>query len=445
MIGNLNGFWDSILALIRPVDYVFIGLTIMLVGCLIITKNKSPQKVRLFIIILATSIITGLVNGAIIVHTHENDTSYMNPFVSYDVTFESRTSFYVNDHSINHYLIYTIIDFIKSKETPYTITEEDSLAINKFINPSKAEHHPKTSLILCIVESLNSFVITKEFMPNLYNMINDDNAILFVPNIYSQEKQGNSGDGQMIIQSGLLPINKGVACVKFPFNKYPSISSLYKKSAGLFPGSLTTWNQYLMSPAYGIDSSYVTSIDDIVIAKKTIELSKDFDNIMMLTYAMHLPCTMFSEKTTLSLPDTIPTTLSNYIKCANYTDLSLKILIDSISQNERLKNTTIVITGDHCLPTPVDETFDNAYNYSRFIPLIIYSPEIKQKTIVTDTCYQMDIYPTILHLIGCEDYYWKGFGVNLLDSTARHNRPITPEEAYNLSDKLIRANYLKRF
>lgn len=41
----------------------------------------------------------------------------------------------------------------------------------------------------------------------------------------------------------------------------------------------------------------------------------------------------------------------------------------------------------------------------------------------------------------CEDYYWKGFGVNLLDSVARHNRPISEQEAYRLSDMIICGNY----
>lgn len=63
--------------------------------------------------------------------------------------------------------------------------------------------------------------------------------------------------------------------------------------------------------------------------------------------------------------------------------------------------------------------------------------------LLTDTCYQMDIFPTILHLIGCEDYYWKGFGVNLLDSVARNNRVITEHEAFILSDKVIRANWFE--
>ena len=83
----------------------------------------------------------------------------------------------------------------------------------------------------------------------------------------------------------------------------------------------------------------------------------------------------------------------------------------------------------------------NMQTTKTFTHLIIYSPNISENTQVTDTCYQMDIYPTIMHLIGCEDYYWKGFGVNLMDSIARHNRPVSEQEAYELSDKLIRSNY----
>ena len=80
-----------------------------------------------------------------------------------------------------------------------------------------------------------------------------------------------------------------------------------------------------------------------------------------------------------------------------------------------------------------------------FIPLIIYSPQIEASITITDTCYQMDIYPTIMHLIGCEGYYWKGFGINLIDSIARHNRPIDAAGANALSDKLIRCDYFSTY
>jgi phosphoglycerol transferase MdoB-like AlkP superfamily enzyme len=117
-------------------------------------------------------------------------------------------------------------------------------------------------------------------------------------------------------------------------------------------------------------------------------------------------------------------------------------------------NTTIVITSDHTIFKPAVlkdfEEYSKEYELSfangeNYCPLIIFSPQIKDNVKVNDVCYQMDVYPTIMHLIDCDEYYWKGFGVNVLDSMARHNRPVTENEAYELSDKLIRSNYFNSF
>ena len=383
-----------------------------------------------------------------------NKTNYtfLNPFKPYKYhTFENLDNIYVHEHTICHYFFYTIKDIL-TKEDPVIITEEEKNRINSFINTSKQKTSTKNPLILCIVESLNSFVITQDFMPNVFNFIQQNPNILYAHNVKTQIKGGMSGDGQMIIQTGLLPINKGAACMRFPSSKYPSLSHNYK-TVGVFPTSLRTWNQYYASKAYNIDTNIVlaeTTLEyskfpsDNQLLSKATELTQTFDNVMVLTMATHTPCTEYADSSDLVLPDTISNLMKNYIKSANVTDKAIKILLDQITQNEKLKNSTILITGDHNLPIS-DDIMGKAYNYSRMIPLIIYSPEIKEKTIITDTVYQMDIYPTLLHLIGCEDYWWKGFGVNLLDSNARYNRPIMPKEAYYLSDKIITSDYFSNF
>ena len=53
----------------------------------------------------------------------------------------------------------------------------------------------------------------------------------------------------------------------------------------------------------------------------------------------------------------------------------------------------------------------------------------------------MDIFPTILHMIGCDNYYWQGFGVNLADTNAQYNRFITETEAYNLSELVLKSDF----
>ena len=441
MAGNLNGFWDSIFALIRPADTVFILLTIILIITIVFTNNGS-KALRLSIICIMLSLIMGLANGVLLARKYGNDISYLNPFKIYDINFGRN---YLQEHTVIHHIAYTLGTMIAGTEdTKYTLTQDETNKVLNFINQSDGNTpEAKHPIVICIIESLNSFAIKEDIMPNLWSFVANNEHILFAPNITSMVKGGESADGQMLILSGLPPVAQGAACLRFPLNTYPSIPKLYKSTSAIFPHDLDVWNQAIMSQAYSIAKNETASDNDKELFAKAISRTKENDFVMMLTASTHIPCVKYADSSTISIPDTIPSLLKNYLKSANVLDQSIKILIDEISTDKRLSESTIIITGDHNLPAPGDEYFNHAYNYSRFIPLIIYSPEITQRTIINDTCYQIDIYPTLLHLIGCEDYYWKGFGVNLLDSSARLNRPITPEEAYDLSDKLIRADYFK--
>ncbi len=373
----------------------------------------------------------GLANGVLLVRKNNGDYIFINPFKD---RLTDDIFYYVQDYTIIHHFFLTTKEYCSlQKEDKYYLTETEQNKVNKFLHKETQIQAKKHPIIICLIESLNSFVITKDFMPNLQCFIDTSKHILIGNNITSQVKGGISADGQMIVQTGILPVNEGATCFRFGLNKYPSLSHLYSSSAIILGHSKRVWNQVRMSLAYGQDTIIeVISGNDKELFNKTLIQSEISNYIMVITASTHIPYTKYADSSAIYISDNIPSLLKNYIKSANVLDKGMQILFNEISSNEKLKNSTIVITGDHNLPAPSDENYNNVYNYSRSIPLIIYSPEIKQKTIITDTCYQMDIYPTILHLIGCEDYYWKGFGVNLLDSAARHNRPITPEEAYDL-------------
>lgn len=441
MIGNLNGFCDSLLILMRPIDLTFIILTFILIITIIITKNRN-KSFKIFILFIVLSVILSLINGILLVRKNNGDWSNLNPIKKNptDIMY-----FYDQDHSVIHQLILTVKGLIYFKEEQYTMTEIDISKINQFINSQKQIIKTKQPLIICLIESLNSFVITKDFMPNLQSFIDTSKNLLLCRNITSQIGYGGSSDGQMIVQTGLLPLKNGAACYRFCFNKYPALSQLYTSSTIILPHERQVWNQVRMNSAYGITNSLEKQSDnDKDLFKIVIQQLDNHPFVMLLTMSTHMPYTSYADSSNLILPDTVSSILNNYIKSANVLDKGMKILFDEIASNEKLQKSTIVITGDHCMPGIDRDNFNNAYGFSKLIPLIIYSPEIKEKTIVTDTCYQMDIYPTILNIIGCGNNYWKGFGVNLLDSTARHNRTITVNEAFELSDKIIRANFFNK-
>jgi len=84
-----------------------------------------------------------------------------------------------------------------------------------------------------------------------------------------------------------------------------------------------------------------------------------------------------------------------------YTDSQIAKIINYLSSKKLLKNTLIIITGDHgeSLGEHGEKTHGYfAYNSTIHIPLIIYYPEIPRKIISTNVSHS-DIFPTICDIL----------------------------------------------
>jgi hypothetical protein len=75
-----------------------------------------------------------------------------------------------------------------------------------------------------------------------------------------------------------------------------------------------------------------------------------------------------------------------------------------------------------------------------FLPFIVYSPDITGRHYVHDTCYQMDIFPTLMAVNGGETYYWQGFGNNLLADKKRNE---SEEVLFDASAKMIKSDFFR--
>lgn len=321
----------------------------------------------------------------------------------------------------------------------------------------KGTSTPKTNLIIILVESLESWGIDYQWdgtsaMPHLRDLLHN-NHIFYADKVKSQVKHGVSGDGQMIVNTGLLPISTGAACRIYGNNIYPNIAHFYKNSVTLNP-SAGAWNQSVVNPSYGIAELYESSDmrNDAAVFQhlndRLLNNSPQSTFIMAITVSTHTPFSM-ADTINYKTDKNMPKIMANYIKCLNHTDEQLGKFLDVFFASPQwYDSTTLVITGDHTIfkQMMLDEfkiyaaekelSIQNGKNYC---PLIIYSPNIKEPKRYTQECYQMDIFPTIINMIGCGDYFWKGWGINLADTTAV--RQISEQCAYELSDKIIRSNY----
>lgn len=438
MIGNLRGFESSLLLYIQWSDIIFPILTIAsaFIPCEF-TKRKCQYLYPT--VWMFCAIIFGYVGQYCYLRAHCDPQELKYHFCWQIFSRNTRDTIYgveltypIQQTSILHTIGYDISDLIQymyEKQHPYQLSREDIQVIKQFEN-FKAKSIKKSLLgpfVIVIVESFEDWVFTPDIMPNLSSFCNTHH-VLYANHVQSQVRGGMSADGQMLINTGLLPTIEGAACYRFPCNEYPGIMHhLDGKSATLVPHNVDVWNQSFMSQAYGYDTTAQVSAVDTILFREVLQyLHNGYTNVQTLTMSTHSPFTSGAVLSAYEVDEDMPELRKNYIKAFNTLDNGLRILLEAMDTDSALQNATLVITGDHIIwPEPT------------YCPLIIYSPKFTSSIAYSDPCYQMDIYPTLVDVLGLQPK-WHGFGVSLLKN---NDRTISSEDALRVSDKIHRANY----
>ncbi|MBQ0076371.1 MAG: sulfatase-like hydrolase/transferase [Bacteroidales bacterium] len=493
MADNMSGFWDSLLSYMGwdIISFVLISIGYALIVLCFMPRQVHKRSCLMWGVALALSLLISILDNVFYAKVsyswgHTNSAvaevhdkmlageryKYYFPFghVYYFARVETCTDynawagFYVKEFSILSYFPSCIVfNILQPAGELIELSSTNLNCIEPLINLKQTSiSSPKTNIIFILFESLESWplqpVCGYSYMPYLEKLTQEPN-ILYCDKLKSQVKHGNSMDGQMIDATGMLPIANGATCILYGTNRFPSYAERYKHSAifnpapGMWRQSIVTKNyqfRQLIEPAKGTkwngDAGLIDALTQYIDTVNTPFCA------FATTVSSHVPFAHGASHPKRTI-EGMPLIMSAYLNCLSYCDSCIGSLIDHVKSSEIANNTTIVISGDHTIFRSIDKEFDmfasqngiSMQTTKTFTPLIIYSPLIDGNIQVTDTCYQMDIYPTIMHLIGCEDYYWEGFGVNLLDSVARHNRPITEQEAYRLSDLMIRSNYFRTY
>lgn len=492
MAGNMNGFWGSLktYASWSMLAFPFLTLLYGLFLHFCIEKKFEKRSIIGFIVSIVVALAScavATINDWKVAYTGmkehvefylnngESDTLYGQDhlygrygyklFTPYRLTYcyakmSVPLELYPQNRNIISYIPAMFLYHLWSYDS--SVPEIKNEEVAPFIDFAQKEGctTPQKNVIILLCESLESWLLEPvdgvEVMPNLKKFASGEH-ILYSGKIKSQARHGVSGDGQMTLLTGLLPIKDGGACMLYGDNDYPSFLHCYPKTAVITPDN--GWNQAAVNRGYGFKIWDYNNVpthhyqDSLILAKTAanIDTLQQPFCLMGVTYSMHTPFNHMSDQG-VKLPNDMPLYMRDYLNCARYTDNSMKQLFDRLEADSILSNTIVVITGDHTIfkKKLLEEFRQSAEKYSlsiangeNYVPLIIYSPDIKERIDVKDVCYQMDIYPTLLSLLGMKEYYWKGFGVDLTAQTDTIEREHTESELYNLSDKLIRANWFK--
>lgn len=99
-------------------------------------------------------------------------------------------------------------------------------------------------------------------------------------------------------------------------------------------------------------------------------------------------------------------------QCVGYTDMALRRFFEKAKDQDWYDNTIFVITADHSVPSHYPEYMTNVNGFA--IPIVFHAPSLGLKGLNNKLAQQVDIFPTIMHLLGYEGSFIS-FGSSLID------------------------------
>lgn len=114
-------------------------------------------------------------------------------------------------------------------------------------------------------------------------------------------------------------------------------------------------------------------------------------------------------------------------KCISYTDYSLKRFFDEAKKSPWFNNTIFVFVADHANAIYYKEYTSGTEHFA--VPIMFYQPNSKYVGVDDDFAQQIDIYPTILDMIGYQKPF-RSWGRSLLDK--KSSQPFVMNSTGNL-------------
>ncbi len=335
--------------------------------------------------------------------------------------------------------------------------------INSLVQPIKTYHNnPKTkpNVVVFILESYGREYIGalnkdakipnyKSHAPFLDSL--SQHSMIFT-NAYANGRQ--SIHGMSSVLAGIPSFKDAFTSSPYPKQKIESLVSTLKSegyNTSFFHGAANGSMGFLgFANILGIDNYYGrTEYNDdsqfdgfwgiwdepfLQFMKKTLDKKKTPFFASVFTVSSHEPYIIPEKYKNKFHEGGVP-----IHKCAEYTDYSLKRFFNEAKKEPWFSNTIFVFVADHCNQIYYDE-FQKPIN--RFaVPIIIYKPNSKLVGVNTDLAQQIDIYPTILDLIGYKKPF-RSWGRSLLDT--KTSTPFVINSTGNIY-QFSKGNYICTF
>ena len=346
-------------------------------------------------------------------------------------------------------------------------SEADLKPVEEYIQQHYAKPNPEYfgmakghNVIYIHLESFQQFLIDyklkvddKEYevTPFLNSLYHSKETFAF-SNVFNQVKAGKTSDAETMIETGLFGLNQGSFMVNYggtntqqaaPFilskNGYNS-SAVFHGNAGSFWNRNTAYKQWGYN--YFFDASYFTKqnssnsfqygLNDKYMLKDSIKYLERLQQpfyTKFITVSNHYPYTTSLSGDDLGFPlaKTQDETINGYFATANYLDSSIKAFFDYLKESGLYKNSIIVLYGDHYgisnsrNPALAPLLGKNSETWSSYdnamlqrVPYMVVVPGMDKGGIIDTYGGEIDMLPTLEHLLGIESNKFLQVGQDML-------------------------------
>ncbi|HAR1329768.1 alkaline phosphatase [Enterococcus faecium] len=357
---------------------------------------------------------------------------------------------------------YTIYDGIKTGMTSSVRAHASSNGIDEVLDYTKkhyAEPNPETfgiakgkNVIVLHLESFQQFLINmkvdgQEVTPFL-NSIFQNQATISFDNFFHEVGQGKTSDAENMLETGTFGLPQGSLFTELGsdnvFQAAPAILGQKQGyTSAVFHGNVASfWNRDHVYKNLGYDNffdrSYFDESDETLgygILDKDLfsESAQYLEHLQQPFYTKFLSVTnhtpYYTDDKNFDFPslNTGNSTVDNYVRTAHYLDQSLEQFFTYLKKSAIYQNSIFVIYGDHFGISNTDNKdlasalgkdpdtwneFDNAQ--MQRVPLMIHMPGYTKGSVNHEYGGEIDVLPTLLHLLGIDDKDYLHFGTDLL-------------------------------
>ncbi|MFE8695014.1 LTA synthase family protein [Cytobacillus sp. FJAT-53684] len=363
-----------------------------------------------------------------------------------------------------NFSVYDVIQNARSASQRALADSNDITEVENYIKANNATPNPEffgkakdMNVIYVSMESLQTFIIDyqlngQEVTPFLNSLAHNGSTFYF-NNIINQTGQGKTSDAEFIMDNSLYPMSQGAVYVNKAQNTYQSSPAILKSrgyTSAAFHGNYKTfWNRNEMYRSLGYDEFF-----DAEYYQMTDENTKNYglkdkpffaESMPMLeslpepfytkfiTLSNHFPFKMDEGDTDFPAAETEDNVVNQYFQSANYMDQALEQFFNDLKESGLYDHTVVVLYGDHygisenhnkAMEEIIGKEitpFDNAM--LQRVPVFIHVPGV-DGGLVNKIGGQVDVQPTLMHLLGIDTKDYLTIGSDLLSEKHREVVPF---------------------